>query len=392
MSTYEDIFGKRVKFFDEDPTLDSSYEGQVWYNSNTGVLKSLVSFDSWVSSTPNSTARRSYGSSGTQTANLIYAGVVPHPTVGAAATNVTEEYNGSGWTSGGGFGASGYGVRGMGTQTAALSGGLFTPGGMNAATYKYDGTSWTSAGSLPAARAVMGTAGTQTAGLAFAGSSGPQFANTSNTSYEYDGSSWTAGNSLTTARTYLVGFGIQTAATGCGGYTGPPSNTTRTGATEEYDGTNWTSSGSMNTARQSLMASGIQTAGLVFGGTTGSDSSATEKYDGSTWATSPATLGTANRNGGGSPAGTQSSALNTEGGGAPYGATVEEFNTSINTFTAAAWASGGALPAARNFQGDAGTQTAALGFGGAPPASGTCLLYTSPSPRDGLLSRMPSSA
>ena len=116
-----------------------------------------------------------------------------------------------------------------------------------------------------------------------------------------------------TARTYMAGFGIQTAAAGCGGYTGSPNNTTKTGATEEYDGTNWTSSGAMNTIRMSHASSGIQTAGLIFGGTTGSDSTATEKYDGSTWSTSPATLGTANRNGGGSPAGTQSSAVNAEG-------------------------------------------------------------------------------
>ncbi len=41
MATYEEIYGKRVKEFDSDPTLDSSYEGQVWYNSATGTLKSV---------------------------------------------------------------------------------------------------------------------------------------------------------------------------------------------------------------------------------------------------------------------------------------------------------------------------------------------------------------
>ena len=44
MATYEEIYGKRVKDFDSDPTLDSSYEGQVWYDKSTGVLKSVVSF------------------------------------------------------------------------------------------------------------------------------------------------------------------------------------------------------------------------------------------------------------------------------------------------------------------------------------------------------------
>ena len=42
MATYEEIYGKRVKEFDSDPTLDSSYEGQVWYDKSTGVLKSVV--------------------------------------------------------------------------------------------------------------------------------------------------------------------------------------------------------------------------------------------------------------------------------------------------------------------------------------------------------------
>ena len=52
MATYEEIHGKRVDVFDDDPTIDSSYEGQVWYNSNLQVhLKSVVSFASWTSST-----------------------------------------------------------------------------------------------------------------------------------------------------------------------------------------------------------------------------------------------------------------------------------------------------------------------------------------------------
>ena len=49
MATYEEIYGKRVKEFDSDPTLDSSYEGQVWYNTGDGVLKSVVSFSAFIS-------------------------------------------------------------------------------------------------------------------------------------------------------------------------------------------------------------------------------------------------------------------------------------------------------------------------------------------------------
>ena len=39
MATYEEIYGKRVKDFDSDPTLDSSYEGQVWYDKSSGTLR-----------------------------------------------------------------------------------------------------------------------------------------------------------------------------------------------------------------------------------------------------------------------------------------------------------------------------------------------------------------
>ena len=49
MATYEEIYGKRVKEFDSDPTLDSSYEGQVWYNSAEGKLKSVVFLQAWCS-------------------------------------------------------------------------------------------------------------------------------------------------------------------------------------------------------------------------------------------------------------------------------------------------------------------------------------------------------
>ena len=79
MATYEEIYGKRVKDFDSDPTLDSSYEGQVWYDKSTGVLKSVVAFAAWTSSTTYTTGRSSFGGSGTQTAALFFAGAELQP-------------------------------------------------------------------------------------------------------------------------------------------------------------------------------------------------------------------------------------------------------------------------------------------------------------------------
>jgi hypothetical protein len=42
MSEYESIHGTRVKYLTSDPTLDSTTEGQVWYNSTSGTNKTLV--------------------------------------------------------------------------------------------------------------------------------------------------------------------------------------------------------------------------------------------------------------------------------------------------------------------------------------------------------------
>ena len=74
MTDYADIYGKRVKVFDSDPTLDSSYEGQVWYNSATGTLKSVVAFAAWRSSTNAPFKAVAAGATGPQTANLVFGG------------------------------------------------------------------------------------------------------------------------------------------------------------------------------------------------------------------------------------------------------------------------------------------------------------------------------
>ena len=52
MASYEEIHGKRVETFSSDPTLDSSYEGQVWFNSTSGILKTVVASAAWASASP----------------------------------------------------------------------------------------------------------------------------------------------------------------------------------------------------------------------------------------------------------------------------------------------------------------------------------------------------
>ena len=66
------------------------------------------------------------------------------------------------------------------------------------------------------------------------------------------------------------------------------------------------------------------------------------------------------------------------------GFTVQTLSTDTvsNTGATGAWSSGGNMNTARYTLAGVGTQTQALGFGGRTP-SYVCLLYTSPSPRDG---------
>ena len=95
MATYEEIYGKRVKELSADPTLDSSYEGQVWYNSATGTLKSLVAFGAWRSGGNLSQDTKDIAgqSGGTLTAAIKVAGNMP-----TGKSNVVDLYDGTAWT------------------------------------------------------------------------------------------------------------------------------------------------------------------------------------------------------------------------------------------------------------------------------------------------------
>jgi hypothetical protein len=61
MTAYSDIRGYRVKYLASDPTLNTSTEGQVWYNSTEGVLKSLVQIKAWSAGGNLNTARYALG-------------------------------------------------------------------------------------------------------------------------------------------------------------------------------------------------------------------------------------------------------------------------------------------------------------------------------------------
>jgi hypothetical protein len=366
MATYEELYGKRVKEFDSDPTLDSSYEGQVWYDKSTGVLKSVVSFDTWFSGTPLSEARRLGGGFGTNSASITFGGFPGNKTT-------TEEYNGSGWVSGGALNNGTARFAGStGTLTAGLTaGGLSSPTVYQNSTEEYNGTSWTTGNNLPAARGCgsRGGIGTQTAAIIAVGGDGIP-TNADAATLKYDGTNWTAGGSMNTGRLYTAGFGTQTAGLYAGGYT-----TAAVANVELYDGTSWSETTDISTARYSFASStnSPQTSGVIAGGDAApGQTNATESWNGSSW-TTRATMGTAISTGTG--AGSSSGSMMSSGGYiSPSAKTnVEEFTQSINTITAAAFASGGVYPAQYYGLGSStnGTQNAALGFAGNYPGGFT---------------------
>ena len=350
MSTYKNLIGKDVNFLTTDPD-NAAAEGQIWYNSTSGVFKDLLTLNAWSNGGSLSVEHRDTATAGTQTAGLCFSGSPP-----SGGITATEEYNGSGWGTGGALNTARRGAArfSASTQTAGLvfgGSGPPNPTVLNA-TEEYNGTAWTSVNNLPAVKYIHFGAGIQTAALSAGGYSGTAALATTE---EYDGTNWSAGNAMGTARYSGGSAGTQTAGLIFGGT--PPV----TSATEEYDGTNWTAGGSMNNARKYLAGCGIQTSALAFGaGPTAVVK--TEKYDGTSW-TETADMGIAQKAHGG--AGSQSAALSC-GGESPSntGLVTQEFNNSTTVFTSAAFSSGGNMSEARSKIADGGTQTAAVGGGG----------------------------
>jgi len=167
--------------------------------------------------------------------------------------------------------------------------------------------------------------------------------------YRSLGGVWAAGGNLPVTNHQSGGAGIQTANVIFGG-TAPPANPQKTAATFEYDGSTWSPGGNMNTSRTGPSGAGTQTAALGAGGYKfpGASDDA-ETYDGSTW-TNITSMPTADIY---ASTGTQISALY-----AALGTTLE--------YSAPSWSSGGALNTPRQEGSMAGTQTAALFFGGGP--------------------------
>ena len=358
MAEYESIHGTRVKYLTSDPTLDSSTEGQVWYNSTSGTNKVLSQIKAWSSGGNMGTARYTIGSCGSQTAALGFGGY------SGAYKADTEEYNGFSWSTGGNLNLARFNPGGAGSQTAALAFGGFIngpPPSPTNATEEYDGSSWTAQNTMPTAVRNPAGSGTQTAGLSSGGNAGPP--GVTGVTQEYDGTNWTTSpGSMNVARENATGFGLQTATIVAGG------NEPGVNNAEQYDGSTWTAVSNLNSPVYSLAsaANGTTSHGITFGGASpaGTGLSQTEEWDGSTWTISPASLAAGKWKLGG--AGTASAGLKFAGGPPPSGnVATEEYNSNINAITQASWAAGGTMstPKLNGGQG-IGIKTAAAVFGG----------------------------
>ena len=119
MATYKELHGVNIQYRDSDAT---AIEGDVWYNSTFGKLKMYAALGAWSSGGNLTTGRKSHGSAGTQTANLVYGGDGP-----TASQAISETYDGSSWTEVADLNTARRCQAGLGTQTAAIQAGGSPP-------------------------------------------------------------------------------------------------------------------------------------------------------------------------------------------------------------------------------------------------------------------------
>ena len=366
MATYRELHGKAVKTVTTNPSDDAA-EGQIWFNSTDNTFKSAIVAEAWHSSGARITNSIPAGQGGTQTA-AWFCGGTPGP-----GTN-TEEYNGSGWSTGGTMSTGRRYGQGWGTQTAAItaSGSPMSPpnSGMTA-TEEYNGTAWTAGTAVPSPYVRYNGAGmgaVQTAGAILCGSQNPPDLNTT---LEWNGSSWTGGGNYPFSGPLGTGSagGTLTAGIAMGG----PS---QGNVVCKYDGSSWTTTTNYPDSKSRIGVAGTQTAAIGFGGQNSSGTTTNAfLFDGSTF-TATGSLGVTNSSGSGHYGMGGSSPSTTTVGMFQGDSATEEFNQSATVITAGAWASGGALPTALRGMGGFGTQTAAISAGGLPPGSGTTSAYS----------------
>tara|TARA_R100001594_G_C4046529_1_gene264222 strand:+ start:1219 stop:3117 length:1899 start_codon:yes stop_codon:yes gene_type:complete len=347
-------------------------------NSPTPIISATQEYDgtNWATNpNPMGTGRKGAGSAvnGTQTTAMAFCGQSTTPP--APYNQLTEEYDGSSWTTGGTFPAARTRAAGAGTSAAGLGfGGDTPPGSMSAVTAKYDGSSWTTTGNMGTARRAMGSAGTQTAGLTFGGDANPPITTATeefnSSATAFTAAAWASGPNMITGRAAVKGAGSQTAAFALGGETAPGPTVN---STENFDGSSWTAGGAFPATTRSAFTCGTQTAGLGAGGNSSPGqtpyNTASAEYDGSSWTASPGSMSPGK--GYGAMSGVQTTALAT-GGDGPSNPSHPFAQVGVQSYNGSTWSSETDYPT--TFYGGTGagiSESAAVVWGGSAPYPGT---------------------
>ena len=370
MATYEEIYGKRVEVLDTDPTLNSAYEGQVWYNSASGTLKSVVSFSAW-SSQPNTINDLSGGGSngfGTSSTSALFTGGGP-PSPATAGSQKTEEWNGSGFAAQADIPQTlnqmNDGNMGFGTTTSGLvSGSAPGSGAINNWSQDWNGTSWEATPTMPTTgRGTAAGYGVLTAGLNIGGYGNPIPPGRLTRAEEYTGSAWTSGGTLSTGRYNIGGgAGTQTSAAACGGQ-GPSDKEL---VVENYDGSSFTSGVSLPQKLRGGRTAGTSDSAYIFWGGSAPPGMAGEtlEFDGTAFTDLGADMTTAGSSG--VCAGTTTAAINIMSGPSPGQNKTQEFSKSISSIVEGAWASGATMNNSGTSSAGFGTMTAGALAGTGP--------------------------
>ena len=229
-----------------------------------------------------------------------------------------------------------------------------------------DTGSWSSAADLNTGRERPGGTGTSTAAIAAGGVVNPN--QVTDVVESWNGTAWTEVAEINTAK-YISNFqfGTTTNAIVAGGSTSGPGTGTVTNV-EQWNGSSWTETGDLNKAKTDGGASGTYTAGVIFGGFTMPVSPAyaildeTETWNGSAW-TEVNDLNSTRYTNPGAKGGTSTSSLT-------WGRANQSPLAIVESWDGTNWTEVGDLNTGRESPGGAGTQTAALAFGGTPPVMG----------------------
>jgi hypothetical protein len=309
MTTFKEIRGTDILALSSDPANPEI--GQIWYNSSSGTLKGYQQVNAWSTGGNMGTGRYALAGFGTQTASLG-AGGYAYPSPGGFPPSTVEVYNGTSWTSSAAYSRGNtYDMTGIGTQTAGLIAAGYQGNPVNdgvTTVEAWNGSSWTSSPSLNTLRWSGGSTGTQTAALILGGKKQPAtiIANVES----YNGTSWTSKTSLPAATSGIGAVGTNTAALVFGGQLAPYTTGLNTSDAYSFNGTSWTAVPGMSNIRGGGFGAGTQTLAQVAGGYNNTTRiTAMENWNGTTWSSSPASLGFAQQSNLNSNGGTTSQAI-----------------------------------------------------------------------------------